>query len=523
MDDAPNSTPSNDTTVRSTDKYRDDNPQAPDKTETPPSGKQHKDCAKNVRQRPPASRSKVAKHKPRPAGASRPKRRAAKASSKSSDDDAPSSQSSQLDESAPKASPEPAANTEDQIDQNKLVLVLLGTIVGQVEEFSTDKVIDYVQAADESDSLGDPLKCKQLFNDFKARLVDSSPGMPAEHACKREVLESFHVEAKATFPDRLRVYNSLSESALATEQQYTHDLIDSYLRLTEPADADSQQCEFDRLCRVNAEFFDYLRREDQRSAVGQPSDSPRQHEDDVTASIYEKLQHNEAARLRRLGAVIDEADPRTAAWSEVETANLLRGVFRYGEQHWRSILNDEQFNRSRTTNQLALKWRTVKIFMKGELDALNVKRQKLVTKDDWMLAVIKGLEKKNGVFRDLPTSHVAGLSKYTDRPGDDFDGSDSKPSKRQSSNGKHERIPAHLLQNALLPDSHDKASDDDESECPDFFTNVSLKKAEHLGQMPPQNYIVPKLRSRHKSLSGLARKRRAEAKEAKPGLNIELV
>jgi len=74
-----------------------------------------------------------------------------------------------------------------------------------------------------------------------------------------------------------------------------------------------------------------------------------------------------------------------------------------------------------------------------------------------------------------------------------------------------------------IADSHDKASDDDESECPDFFTNVSLKKAEHLGQMPPQNYIVPKLRSRHKSLSGLARKRRAEAKEAKPGLNIELV
>ena len=47
-----------------------------------------------------------------------------------------------------------------------------------------------------------------------------------------------------------------------------------------------------------------------------------------------------------------------------------------------------------------LKWRIIKIIMKGELDAMNVKRQKMITKNDWIVAAIKGLEKKYNIHRD---------------------------------------------------------------------------------------------------------------------------
>lgn len=125
---------------------------------------------------------------------------------------------------------------------------------------------------------------------------------------------------------------------------------------------------------------------------------------------FVELQVYDINRLRALGALINEQDPKAPKWSEEETANLLRGVLKYGEQNWRTILNEEQFEKSRAVNQLVLKWRMIKIFMKGELDSLNVKRQKLITKNDWIIAAIKGLEKKNNIHREPPTDNYQAYS-----------------------------------------------------------------------------------------------------------------
>lgn len=44
-------------------------------------------------------------------------------------------------------------------------------------------------------------------------------------------------------------------------------------------------------------------------------------------------------------------------WTDIEVANLIRGVFRYGECEWPDILDDIEFHPSRSSNMLAIKWR----------------------------------------------------------------------------------------------------------------------------------------------------------------------
>ena len=126
---------------------------------------------------------------------------------------------------------------------------------------------------------------------------------------------------------------------------------------------------------------------------------------------------------------------------------MLRGILKHGEWNWKIILTEEQFEKSRTVNQLVLKWRMIKIIMKGELDAMNVKRQKLITKNDWIIAAIKGLEKKNNVHRELPVEsyHILSSSLF------------------KNSNNK--------LFNEFEDEVDSESSG--ESECPDYFMNIN--------------------------------------------------
>lgn len=44
-------------------------------------------------------------------------------------------------------------------------------------------------------------------------------------------------------------------------------------------------------------------------------------------------------------------------WTDKELANLIRGVFRYGENEWSDLIDDIEVNPLRSPNHLALKWR----------------------------------------------------------------------------------------------------------------------------------------------------------------------
>jgi len=57
---------------------------------------------------------------------------------------------------------------------------------------------------------------------------------------------------------------------------------------------------------------------------------------------------------------VDKKDLRES-WTAMEIANLIRGVFRYGENEW-SDMNQEiiEVASSRHPNEVALKWRQIK-------------------------------------------------------------------------------------------------------------------------------------------------------------------
>ena len=80
---------------------------------------------------------------------------------------------------------------------------------------------------------------------------------------------------------------------------------------------------------------------------------------------------------------------------------------------------------------------------------MNVKRQKLITKNDWIVAAIKGLEKRNNVHRELPVEsynmYSSALFRNSDKYSDDMwnsiDSSGGKAHKQVNSNSKADIAP----------------------------------------------------------------------------------
>lgn len=252
--------------------------------------------------------------------------------------------------------------------------------------------------------------------------------------------ESFLTEIENTFPRRLRIYKNHTKNLLETEEEYTHKLIDSYISLNEPGNKFEKESKFDELCSVTDEFLDYIKLDEQNmsklnetqrlnenfSADFQGPESSRNRLDKSYGPslkhVYLDLKTQENKRLRKLRAIA-RSGSKTQKFTDIEVANLLRGVYKHGESNWRSVLSEEKFTRLRTVNQLIYKWRMIKIYIKGELDSINVKRQKLITINDWIIAAIKALEKKNNMKRDLPSGYLRSLhsptSKNWDRSSDE--------------------------------------------------------------------------------------------------------
>jgi hypothetical protein len=73
---------------------------------------------------------------------------------------------------------------EDQIERDKLILILLNEIIGQVKEFSGEKFIDFEAATSNSKTLEDPTKSIEIFENFKSKLIHSTIASQVEHNCK---------------------------------------------------------------------------------------------------------------------------------------------------------------------------------------------------------------------------------------------------------------------------------------------------------------------------------------------------
>jgi hypothetical protein len=81
---------------------------------------------------------------------------------------------------------------------------------------------------------------------------------------------------------------------------------------------------------------------------------------------------------------------------------LIRGVFRCGENEWNELIEDIDVHPSRTANQLALKWRQIKLIMINDLNRLRKENngENIITKHEWMIAALEGLEKDFSNKRD---------------------------------------------------------------------------------------------------------------------------
>lgn len=88
-------------------------------------------------------------------------------------------------------------------------------------------------------------------------------------------------------------------------------------------------------------------------------------------------------------------------WSSKEIQTLIRGVFRYGENEWYELLLDGEddgqaggYHASRTANHLAAKWRQIKAVMMADIKKVRLmtKGEKIVTKNEWMVAALEALE-----------------------------------------------------------------------------------------------------------------------------------
>ena len=77
-------------------------------------------------------------------------------------------------------------------------------------------------------------------------------------------------------------------------------------------------------------------------------------------------------------------------WTNLEVAQLLIGVFHFGEGEWQEIQRRINFSSSgllKTPNQLGHKWRQIKRVMKRDLKRLrrSLNGNQLVTKQDWII------------------------------------------------------------------------------------------------------------------------------------------
>lgn len=113
--------------------------------------------------------------------------------------------------------------------------------------------------------------------------------------------------------------------------------------------------------------------------------------------MYSKLLDIEHFKVSDLH---NEESTKKQIWSEIETINLLKGVNQWGENEWKEILDKLNFQSNRSCNDLSSKWREIKRVMIDDLQLLNKKYQKIVTKHEWIRATLKKLQIQNHIYKD---------------------------------------------------------------------------------------------------------------------------
>ena len=79
-------------------------------------------------------------------------------------------------------------------------------------------------------------------------------------------------------------------------------------------------------------------------------------------------------------------------------------VMKHGENEWQAVKEEFGFAPQRRCRYLAYVWRSIKHSMARDLDEMNQRRQKIVTKNEWLIAAVRQLEQKHGLSRLNPAN-----------------------------------------------------------------------------------------------------------------------
>ncbi len=120
---------------------------------------------------------------------------------------------------------------------------------------------------DEWEGLEDPYQCKELYHEFKSRLLGSNVSSKYENDWKSVILYPNSNKTVTSLPRRLKEQRREYSKFLQTEEEFTNKIIDTYTQCNNPKKDIDPWEEFSRLDSLTSEFLSFVKKDDQKSSL----------------------------------------------------------------------------------------------------------------------------------------------------------------------------------------------------------------------------------------------------------------
>ena len=346
----------------------------------------------------------------------------------------------------------------------KQTLLIMDQMISHVKDFTTkERYFDYKKISSNIKSFTiESTDCKKIWEQFKSRLRGQfKEGNEEMRQCRNEWNEDFWTHHYRSYWIRLKIYNKLITHPEIIEDfdrlvdvlktNYNATVFNELKELNETEEKILPVLsDFDRIVKDSDDYQELINLENTVQILSKEIDSklfiPKElskqkikfkEESEIVnkilSHIYSELETEYDKRvyhppnLKRLenlertsekrdseitiAKILESEIPESqmtdenninqswSSWTDTEIINLLRGVYQYGETKWTEI-NTNYFFEAKTPHDLSLKWMDIRFQMFRDLEKLNKKHQNPVKRLWWLVAWIKKLELKNGVYNE---------------------------------------------------------------------------------------------------------------------------
>lgn len=155
------------------------------------------------------------------------------------------------------------ANSTDQLSKEKQTLLLLNQILWNTKQFAAEKVVNFEEIVDEWQGLDDPFEAKELYHEFKTRLLGPNTSTKYENDCKSAVLYPTLNKTILSLPQRLKRQRKEYGKFLKTEEEFTIKMIETYSQWNNPKRNMDPWEEFSKLDALNGQFLKFLKSQEE--------------------------------------------------------------------------------------------------------------------------------------------------------------------------------------------------------------------------------------------------------------------